>query len=310
MENKDWINDYKLLKQVSPANPFTVPGGYFDSLADRIVSLKNIRAWTENNQDEGFIVPENYFDELGSNIRSRKTVEDFTGKENTGFAVPDGYFEILAGNIESRITIEEAAKEDAGFTVPDGYFEVLTNDIESRIAIEEAFDKEDTGFAVPEGYFEELASAIQGRIAIEEAVGEPAEMFSVPDGYFDQLTAKILDKTANAEKVADKKAHAGKQQGAIIRRLISTTAFKYATAACFAVVIGGGVILTQIGSPNDHAHSFLHTQLSNVPINDIKTYLQLNVDAGDTQQTIATQGTNVNDKDLKEALKNYADSLQ
>jgi hypothetical protein len=59
-----------------------------------------------------------------------------------------------------------------------------------------------------------------------------------------------------------------------------------------------------------HNHSFLHTQLSNVPTSDIKTYLQLNVDAGETQQAAATQGTDVNDADLKEALKNYADSVQ
>jgi hypothetical protein len=47
-----------------------------------------------------------------------------------------------------------------------------------------------------------------------------------------------------------------------------------------------------------------------VPISDIKSYLQLNVDAGDTQQAISTEGSAVNDKDLKDALQSYADSVQ
>jgi hypothetical protein len=138
------------------------------------------------------------------------------------------------------------------------------------------------------------------------------EGFAVPEGYFDRLSASILDKTVNAEKQAGPlKIAADNRKGAVIRRLFHTTAFKYATAACLMLAIGGGVVLTQLGGPsNDHQHSFLHKQLSGVPINDIKAYLQLNVDAGDTQQAITTQGTSVNDKDLKEALQNYADSLQ
>ena len=53
MENKDWINDYELLKQVSRANPYTAPDGYFDNLSDRIMSLKNIRTYTENTPGDG-----------------------------------------------------------------------------------------------------------------------------------------------------------------------------------------------------------------------------------------------------------------
>ena len=311
MENKDWLNDYKLLKQVSRANPFTVPDGYFDNLSDRITSLKNIRNYRENYPGDGFTVPANYFEELASTIQSRKIIDDAAGKDDTGFVVPDGYFEVLSSNIESRIALEEAFdKENAGFVVPEGYFEVLASNLQSRIAIGE-IKEEEAGFTVPEGYFDELASAIQSRIAVEEAIGEPSGMFAVPEGYFEQLSNNILGKTVNAEKVVRLKAVANNNRGAIVRRLFSSTAFKYATAACFIVAIGGGLFLNQIGNePNDHQHSFLHTQLSTVPINDIKSYLQLNVDAGDTQQTMATEGANVNDQDLKDALQSYADSVQ
>jgi hypothetical protein len=241
MENKDWLNDYMSLKQVSNANPFTVPDGYFDDLGDRIVSAKNLDELKNSNPLDGFAVPENYFDELAANIQSRIAVEDILSKE-----------------------------ED---------------------------------FTVPEGYFDNLAQQIQSRILIEEALGGPAEHFTVPEGYFDKLSKNILDKTVEAENTNRK---------GIVRKLFASTAFKYATAACFAVAIGGGILLNQFTTNQvpDHKSTFLHKQLSNVPVDEIKSYLQLNVDAGDTQQTVATEGAPVNEADLKDALQNYVDSVQ
>jgi len=208
MENKDLINDYMSLKQVSDANPFTVPAGYFDDLADRIVSRKNLDEFKNNTPSEGFTVPENYFEELTANIQS-------------------------------------------------------------RIAIEDAINHEDIAFTVPEGYFE-------------------------------QLNKSILNKTVKANK------------NGIIIKLFASASFKYATAACFALVIGGGILLNELtNSPAiDHKSTFLHKQLSNVPIADIKSYLQLNDDAGDTQQTVVTEGTPVDETNLKNALQNYLDSVQ
>ena len=240
MENKDLINDYMSLKQVSDANPFTVPAGYFDDLADRIVSRKNL-------------------DELKNNMPSE------------------------------------------GFTVPENYFEELTANIQSRIAIENAVEKEDTGFTVPDGYFDNLEQQIKSRIAIEEALGAPVENFTVPQDYFEQLNKSILNRTVKADKKG------------IIIKLFASAAFKYATAACFALVIGGGILLNELTDTpvvNDHKSSFLHKQLSSVPIDDIKSYLQLNVDAGDTQQTVVTEGTPVDENNLKNALQNYLDSVQ
>jgi hypothetical protein len=241
MENKDWLNDYMSLKQVSNANPFTVPDGYFDDLGDRIVSAKNLDELKNSNPLDGFIVPENYFGELAANIQSRIAVEDILSKE-----------------------------ED---------------------------------FTVPEGYFDSLAQQIQSRILIEETLGAPAEQFTVPEGYFNELNKNILAKTVEAENTNRK---------GIVRKLFTSTAFKYATAACFAVAIGGGILLNQFTTNQvpDHKNTFLHKQLSKVPVDEIKSYLQLNVDAGDTQQTVASEGTTVNDGDLKNALQNYVDSVQ
>ncbi|GAC1301870.1 MAG: hypothetical protein NVSMB24_05460 [Mucilaginibacter sp.] len=241
IENRDWLNDYAALKQISPANPFTVPAGYFDDLADRIVSYKNLTELKDGIGEGGFKVPENYFDELNGNIQS-------------------------------------------------------------RIAIDRAIDSENTGFSVPEGYFDELELNIKSRIFVEQAMSDQQEHFTVPAGYFDELSKNILDKTVNV-RATDRRG--------VIRKMFATTAIKYATAACFALIIGGGVLIMQLTNPvNVHKKSFLHQQLSNIPIDEIKDYLKVNVDAGETQQTVVTEGAPVNNDNLRKALQDYADSVQ
>lgn len=241
MENKDWLDDYMSLKQVSNANPFTVPAGYFDDLGNRIASLKNLEDLKNNAPSEGFTVPENYFEEL-------------------------------TGNIQSRIALENALKT------------------------------EDTGLTVPENYFDNLEQQIKSRIFVEDALGDPTEYFTVPQNYFNELNKNILDKTINPD--------IDRRKG-IVRKMFASTAFKYATAACFVLVLGGGILLNELSNPvNDHKNSFLHKQLSDVPIDEIKSYLRLNVDAGDTQQTVASQSAPVDDDKLKDALQDYVDSVQ
>jgi len=309
MENKDWLNDYMSLKQVNPLNPFTVPEGYFDNLEAHVMSLKNLDELIINTPANGFTVPEGYFDELANNIQSRITIETTLNNEDTGFAVPEGYFSELTNNIESRLAIETALNgEEDGFAVPEGYFDELANNIQSRLAIETAINNEEDGFAVPEGYFDNLEQQIQSRLFIEEAMNGAGEQFSVPAGYFEKLNQSILDKTVNAD---DKVIALPARRNGIVRKLFASTAFKYATAACFALAIGGGILIMENTDPTTaHKNSFLHKQLSGVPINDIKSYLQLNDDAADTQQADAAGETPVNDADLKKALQNYVDSVQ
>jgi hypothetical protein len=303
MENREWINDYMSLKQVNPANPFTVPAGYFDSLESRIVSYKNISELKGEEITGGFTVPENYFDELNSKIQSRINIGVTSTYNDFGFTVPEGYFDELTSNIQSRINIEAALNTEAtGFIAPEGYFDELTSNIHSRIAVEEALENTEHVFSVPEGYFENLEQQIKSRIFVEEALAGPVNNFEVPQNYFEDLNKAILNKTVNQQKV---------QRRGVVRKLFATTAFKYATAACFALLVGGGILITELNSPaNEHKNSFLHKQLLNVPMGEMENYLKLNVDAGDTQQTVTADGAKVNDADLKNALQNYADSLQ
>jgi hypothetical protein len=178
----------------------------------------------------------------------------------------------------------------------------LIGNIQSRINIEQAANREENSFTVPEGYFDNLEQQINSRIFVEETLGDTEEHFAVPQNYFAELNIKILDKTVNQGTV---------KQHAVMRKLFASTAFKYATAACFALALGGGILLSELASTaNDHKNSFLHKQLSGVSVDDIKSYLQLNVDAGDTQQTVVSEGTQVDDDKLKEALQDEADSVQ
>jgi len=222
------------LKRINPANPFTVPAGYFDDLGDRIVAFKNL-------------------DELKSK----------------GFS--------------------------EGFTVPDKYFEELTGNIQSRIAVESALNSEEDGFAVPQGYFESLQQQIQSRIFVEEALGEPAEHFAVPEGYFNKLSENILNKTVNEG--------AAKTSGGIVRKLYASNFFKYATAACVTLALAGGILLSELtGSVVEHNGTFLHKQLSNVPVDDLKNYLELNSDPSDTQQAVVADAA-TDDQSLEDALQ-------
>src|ERR1700748_3132756 len=141
------------------------------------------------------------------------------------FTVPEGYFDSLGDRIASFKNLSELKDDDlpGGFAVPENYFEELAGNIQSRINIEEIANREENSFAVPEGYFDNLTQQINSRIFVEEALGNAEEHFAVPQNYFAELNSKILSKTVNQGK-----------QNAVVRKLFASTAFKYATAACFA----------------------------------------------------------------------------
>ncbi|WP_426668467.1 hypothetical protein ACPPVU_19970 [Mucilaginibacter sp. McL0603] len=278
--NREWLNDYLSLKQVNSSNPFTVPDGYFDGLEQQIVSFIKLDELKNDAAPlQGFTVPENYFDELSANINAGISIEETLDKEATGFAVPQGYFEELSDNINARINIEEA------------------------------LDKESTGFAVPQGYFEELSQQIQSRITVEESLSESDEAFAIPDGYFNKLIENILDKTVNQQE-SIKSEVVVKQKG-IIRQLFTSSAFKYATAACLTLAVGATIFLSQNSTSvvDEHNSSFLHRSLSTIPVDEIKNYLQQNVDATDTR-TLIDESKQVNAGNLSNDLQDELDTSQ
>ena len=278
--NREWLNDYLSLKQVNSSNPFTVPDGYFDGLEQQIVSFIKLDELKNDAAPlQGFIVPENYFDELSANINARINIEETLDKEATGFAVPQGYFEELSGNINARISVEEA------------------------------LDKEATGFAVPQSYFEDLSQQIQSRITVEESLSESDEAFATPHGYFNKLTENILDKIVNQQE-SIKPEVVVKQKG-VLRQLFTSSAFKYATAACLTLAVGATIFLSQNSTSvvDEHNSSFLHRSLSTIPVDEIKNYLQQNVDATDTR-TLIDESKQVNAGNLSNDLQDELDTSQ
>ena len=305
MENKEWLNDYPALKQVAKTNPFTVPVSYFEELGQRITASIRVAELKDKMPLDGFSVPVNYFDELNNNIQSRVNIEKALGTQNSGFTVPANYFEDLSSNIQSRIFVEEALNiENAGFTVPENYFEELNSQITSRIFVEETLNTEHTGFTVPENYFEELSSQITSRIFVEEVLAETDESFTVPANYFNQLNASILNKTVKQGVVKRK------NKGNVVR-MFSSTAFKYATAACLLVMVGTGVLMQTVFSPTAiHNRSYLHKELSKVPANEIQEYLELNADEVLNATSTDAESASVDNPELDNALQNNANGTQ
>ena len=296
MENNEWADEEMSLKRFTKNNPFTVPSGYFDEAGQRILSAIKLDELKTSNPAQGLTVPENYFDNLTANIQSRIAIETFADAEQPGFALPPNYFEQLTNNIQSRINIEVAAHAES-FTVPAGYFDNLTASIQSRIAIEEAASADTESFTVPIGYFDNLSQQIQSRVAVEEILADNNGAFTVPDGYFEKLNKSILNQTVNQDMVVRK---------TIVRKLFASNTFKYATAACLALIVGAGVFFRDAGAPVTHTKTYLHSQVADIPVDEIKSYLELNIDANDTHG-LMDNDKQINTEALDADLQDYID---
>ncbi|MDN3581184.1 hypothetical protein [Mucilaginibacter flavus] len=316
MDNREWLDDYTSLKQVNANNPFMVPSAYFDELAQHITS--RIRLEELKNSSTGFNVPENYFEQLNSNIQSRINIQAALGTDNTGFTTPPNFFDEQASHIQSRIAIEQYVNNEAeSFTVPENYFGELDDNIQSRLTIEQYANSGDEVFAVPANYFDELSNNIQSRIAIEELMSSEADGFELPANYFDKLSQSILDKTVNqqdkeeveeTDNVINFQEAVKKKEKGLVRRMFASHTIRYATAACFALILGIGVVFkSATPATTDHAHTYLHEELSTVPVAEIKNYLQLHMDASDTR-ALMDGSQKVNSQSLDEDLSDYIDT--
>jgi len=252
---------------------------------------------------------------MNSDRGNREWLNDYMSLKqvnpNNPFTVPEGYFDELEQQTVSFIKLNElknGASPEQGFTVPENYFEELRSNINARISIEDALNKEATGLTVPEGYFDNLSQQIQSRIIVGESLTEPSEVFAVPQDYFSHLTENILNKTANGQKTG--KPEIVKPRG-IVRQLFSSSAFKYATAACLTLAVGATIFLSQNSNNvvQSHDNSFLHKSLSAIPVDDIQNYLQLNVDPTDTR-TLIDESKQVNADNLNTDLQDELDTSQ
>ncbi|WP_256004243.1 hypothetical protein [Pedobacter deserti] len=87
----------------------------------------------------------------------------------------------------------------------------------------------DTGFTIPSDYFEELDDQVRARIFLEKFPPSTNSGFIVPSNYFEQLAAEIISKTS--AKVGEP---------AKITRLWPSGFIKYASVACFVILLAAG----------------------------------------------------------------------
>jgi|GEM_PF-1013474 len=100
--NENWQKQAPMLAVIEKENPFFVPSGYFEKMADQIQSQITVNQFDTNNTI--LEIPENYFNKLEDQIFSAIKLEQL--KETTAseiFTVPESYFNILEEKITSKI---------------------------------------------------------------------------------------------------------------------------------------------------------------------------------------------------------------
>jgi hypothetical protein len=136
-----------LLAGIDCKNVFSVPEGYFNTVADTVLVCVNAVAPSNHTESD---VPAGYFDTLASNILGKingtvanelSEIAPFLAgiKKENPFKVPKNYFEQLPSDVvaimqEEKIPVVlQDAKALQSFTVPQGYFENLSADILSKV---------------------------------------------------------------------------------------------------------------------------------------------------------------------------------
>lgn len=152
----DIVNE---LKEISPlvagigcANVFTVPDGYFDTIARTVlISVGEGKTQATSNND----VPAGYFDNLANNIlgKIKGTVANelqevsplLAGiKKENPFKVPEHYFEAIPGEVFAKLDTEEVelsstlqdAKKLQPFAIPQEYFDNLSDEVLNKVQLQ------------------------------------------------------------------------------------------------------------------------------------------------------------------------------
>lgn len=150
---------------------------------------------------------------------------------------------VMSENIENNDWMNETPNlrvigKRNPFSVPDGYFEGGEEAIFSVVFLDGLKQKtNNNNFEVPQNYFENLTERIQTRIVLEE-LPKAEHAFSVPENYFDNLQSKIALKIAQSEP----------KKVAKVIPLWRRNIVKYASAACFLLMVSFSIYFYQNSS--------------------------------------------------------------
>lgn len=168
MENRTEIQEElqtlsPLLAGMDKVNVFTVPGGYFESIAPDVLACIHEGENNLPSVQNALGVPYGYFDSLAGSILDKiKTLEN------------------VDEELKSLSPVVASISKENVFTVPNGYFDSLSSSVLNKVnAVENADD--------------ELKS-----ISTVVASASKENVFEVPQGYFEQLPQSILQKVKPA----------------------------------------------------------------------------------------------------------------
>lgn len=104
--NESWEMYAPTLAAIRKENPFLIPSGYFESMAEQIQSQITIN---QLDTDTAILeIPESYFDNLEERISATIKLEEL--KDVTAskiFTIPENYFDSFEARISSRIKAED-----------------------------------------------------------------------------------------------------------------------------------------------------------------------------------------------------------
>ena len=300
MENRvDILNELQTLSPMLAAldkvNVFTVPQGYFSSIAATVLACINEE---ENN--------------LSASI----------GEQNL-YGVPQGYFNTLAGSILNKIKQEEGIYEELKivspaiaaiskeniFEVPQGYFNALPVSILNKINQAESVQ-------------EELKIISPAIAAISKE-----NIFEVPQGYFKNLQQNILQTIQPAAKVVYMQRRSSLLKyaaAAMVTGALALGVYKYSDKA----IVGTQVALVENVKPVaaitldpsiEKGKSMDDKQftesLNNLSEEEITQYLEKNGDEADVAALASNvEGTSLPSQDdyllNEKTLENYLKDIE
>ena len=213
------------LRELSPTvaginrvNVFTVPDGYFESIAGLLLMTIAEDAGEQSRKPQHLSVPEGYFENLAGNILDRVKLE-------TAVAMPNETADISA--------LVAGIKNKNVYSVPAGYFTDLPAKIMAAVAVSKDSVATETAdisslvagignknvYSLPAGYFTSFADELLAQLntgsevqqetaslsTLVAAIGNK-NIYIVPQGYFEGFASDVTQNLAPAAKVISMKS--------------------------------------------------------------------------------------------------------
>lgn len=352
MENRNIISKElreisQLVADINRQAPYSVPAGYFEGLADRLLQLARAANTPVLPQTTNpYQVPQGYFEGLANTMLQRVKESEVSlspalqQANNNPYQVPQGYFEGLAGTIMQRVKEHEASLSPAlqqannnPYQVPQGYFDGLAGTILQRVKEEEIHIKASAAgnatdelevlspllsqigkqmpFSAPAGYFDELGeNAVAGAQAIEFVNGELENLSPLMKGL---NRIQVYEVPAGYfEQLPGRvlKAVKAQQPAKVVSMSFTRRVLRYSAAAVIAglIITAGWLYLGTGDKTTDKAVPAVAAQLDSISDEMLEKYLENQTSAPSEAVVAATIAADeIDASDMKDMLADVTD---